>query len=291
MVKRIKKIESGSNMDGANMEGTKPNIKRVKLNSVNDSINAPEYPPRPSLGRKRLDWSKKKAGKTPTGKGASGAMDEVIQAMKKEDGGGDGGFGDGGGTVFTSTNAGIFTPTHGDNKARRVKSKKKRSGIERLGVFLTDGSPQKKMKKTSVLKEWVNKQQEQEEAHPPQFIEEGEEEDTSNKVLAEQQDMENKIKMLNEEEKNKDDDNLPTTDGVSAHMSDLQLAKEPMAFGNPQDDELRRGAKKDKSRSAEDFELSIQAEIDEVQKLLETELNPVKKFLPESATIEDLMRL
>ena len=27
MAKRIKKIESGSNMDGSNMEGTKPNIK------------------------------------------------------------------------------------------------------------------------------------------------------------------------------------------------------------------------------------------------------------------------
>ena len=284
MAKRIKKIESGSNMDGANMEGTKPNIKRVKLNSVNDSTTAPEYPPRPSLGRKRLDWSKKKAGKTPTGKGASGAMNEVISAMRKEDGGGDGGggFGDGGGTVFTSTNAGIFTPTHGGNgKTKRVKSKKKRSGIERLGVFLTDGSPEKKMKKTSVLKEWIEKKQEQEEAHPPQFIEEAGEEDTSNRVIAEQQDMENKIKMLNDEEKKKEDDNLPTTDGVSAHMSDLQLSKEPMAFGNPQDDELRRGAKKDKSRSAEDLELyaQIDKDFDEITKafLPEEEEVPIKK--------------
>ena len=281
MAKRIKKIESGSNMDGANMEGTKPNIKRVRLNSVNDSTTAPEYPPRPSLGRKRLDWGKKK--NTPTGKGASGAMNEVIQAMKKEDGGGDGGgFGDGGGTVFTSTNAGIFTPTHGGNgKTQRVKSKKKRSGIERLGVFLTDGSPQKKMKKTSVLKEWIDKQ-EQEEAHPPQFVEEGdEEEDTSNRVVAEQQEMEDKIKMLSDEEKNKDDDNLPTTDNVSAHMSDLQLSKEPMAFGNPQDDELRRGAKKDKSRSAEDLELyaQIDKDFDEITKafLPEEEEVPIKK--------------
>ena len=60
MVKRIKKIESGSNMDGANMEGTKPNIKRVKLKTP----NAPEYPPTTSLGPKRLDWSKKKNDET-----------------------------------------------------------------------------------------------------------------------------------------------------------------------------------------------------------------------------------
>ena len=61
MVKRIKKIESGSNMEGSNMEGTKPDIKRVRLKSP----NAPEYPPRVSLGRKRIDWGKKE--KTPTG--------------------------------------------------------------------------------------------------------------------------------------------------------------------------------------------------------------------------------
>ena len=68
--------------------------------------------------------------------------------------------------------------------------------------------------------------------------------------------MEDKIKMLNDEEKNKDDDNLPTTDGVSAHINDLQLSKQPMAFGNPQDDELVRGGKKDKKREA-DMELEI----------------------------------
>ena len=266
MAKRIKKIESGSNMDGANMEGTKPNIKRVKLNSVNDSTTAPEYPPRPSLGRKRVDWGKK--GNTPTGKGGSGSANAVGNfgaAIEKEDGGGGGGaFGDGGGTVFTSTNAGIFTPTHGGNgKTQRVKSKKKRSGIERLGVFLTDGSPEKKMKKTKVLKEWVTKQKEEE---LPQFVEEAGEEDTSNRVLAEQQEMENKIKMLNDEEKKKNEENFPATDGVSAHTSDLQLSKETMAFGNPQDDELKRGAKKDKSSS----ETNLELEKDVLEKLLDT---------------------
>ena len=41
--------------------------------------------------------------------------------LRKEGDGGSGAgtsgsFGDSGGTVFTSSNAGIFTPTHGDNK-------------------------------------------------------------------------------------------------------------------------------------------------------------------------------
>ena len=301
MSKRIKKIESGSNMDGSNMEGTKPNIKRVKLNSVNDSENAPEYPPRVSLGRKRVDWGKK--GKTPTGKGGSGSMNAVGNfgaAIEKEDGGGgDGAFGDGGGTVFTSTNAGIFTPTHGDSKTRRVKSKKKRSGIERLGVFLTDGSPEKKMKKkATVLKDWVEKQQEEEEAHPPQFVEEGEEEeDTSNRVVAEQLDMENKIAMINDEEKQKADDNKPSADIASSHITDVQLAKQPQAFGNPQDDELKRGAKKDKSKDERDAVMELEIEnflkALDIRKSIKKEevLIDLKKSYDSAAIAKHLMRV
>ena len=301
MAKRIKKIESGSNMDGSNMEGTKPNIKRVKLNSVNDSENAPEYPPRVSLGRKRVDWGKK--GKTPTGKGGSGSMNAVGNfgaAIEKEDGGGgDGAFGDGGGTVFTSTNAGIFTPTHGDSKTRRVKSKKKRSGIERLGVFLTDGSPEKKMKKkATVLKDWVEKQQEEEEAHPPQFVEEGEEEeDTSNRVVAEQLDMENKIAMINDEEKQKADDNKPSADIASSHITDVQLAKQPQAFGNPQDDELKRGAKKDKSKAERDAVMELEIEnflkALDIRKSIKKEevLIDLKKSYDSAAIAKHLMRV
>lgn len=51
----------------------------------------------------------------------------------------------GGGTVFTSTNAGIFTPTYGGKAVQRKTKKKK--GIERLGLFLNNLSPQKKMEK------------------------------------------------------------------------------------------------------------------------------------------------
>ncbi len=50
----------------------------------------------------------------------------------------------GGGTVFTSTNAGIFTPTYGGRYPTR---KKKKTGIEKLGLFVNENSPQKKMEK------------------------------------------------------------------------------------------------------------------------------------------------
>jgi hypothetical protein len=60
--------------------------------------------------------------------------------LQKEDGGG---ALAGGGTVFTSTNSGIFTPTYGGNG----RKKKKKSGIERLAQFINNNSPQKKMEK------------------------------------------------------------------------------------------------------------------------------------------------
>jgi len=65
------------------------------------------------------------------------------------DGGGasGGGFGDSGGTAFTSSNAGVFTPTYSE-RAKQPKKKKKVTGIERLNDFLTDGSPERKMEKS-----------------------------------------------------------------------------------------------------------------------------------------------
>jgi len=71
--------------------------------------------------------------------------------------GGEGGGFDGlSDTVFTSTNAGIFTPTYGgkgtkkkynrnhkrqDAKRRKLMGKEKKSGVERLVQYLYDGSP------------------------------------------------------------------------------------------------------------------------------------------------------
>tara|TARA_R110002020_G_scaffold296600_1_gene512156 strand:- start:83 stop:2212 length:2130 start_codon:yes stop_codon:yes gene_type:complete len=80
--------------------------------------------------------------------------DVEPRPLEKEDGGGGGGFGGdaGAGTVFTSTNSGVFTPTYGGSSAKRrtsvqqkkKKRKGKKSGIEKLGSWLTDHSPEKK---------------------------------------------------------------------------------------------------------------------------------------------------
>ena len=73
-----------------------------------------------------------------------------MDDIKKENGDG-GGFGDGGGTVFTSTDAGIFTPTHGGGKKK--KKKDKTSGIHRLADFINDNTPEVKSKKVEKSQE------------------------------------------------------------------------------------------------------------------------------------------
>ena len=85
-------------------------------------------------------------------------MGQTVQPDKdkkltKEDGGGGGFGGDAGaGTVFTSTDSGVFSPTYGGSSAKRRTSvkhnrknfKKKKTGIERLGAWMTDYSPERK---------------------------------------------------------------------------------------------------------------------------------------------------
>jgi len=288
MAKKIKKIHTGSNMDGSNFGGNKPNIKRVRQRQP----NAPEYPPTKGglLGTQGIDWGKK--GDTPTGKGGSGSHNQVnrktriIEDMLKEGdgGGGEGGALAGGGTVFTSTNAGIFNPTYGGKgKHSRVKSKKKKTGIERLGVFLTDGSPERKMAKTSVLKEWVQKQREEE---PPKVVER---EGHPDKMAAEKQkDIEAKISTLDEASK-QSSEQTESHGNVAPHIADVKLSKQPQAFGNPQDDELKRGSKKDNRKWAESVELELEKFIKELnskseQSLLD-EIN-----IRKSGTAESLLR-
>ena len=75
------------------------------------------------------------------------AVQQLQKLLQKEDGGDGGGLA-GGATVFTSTNSGVFTPTHGGSKE---KPKKKKTGIERLGQFITDNSPEKKMVKSAIF--------------------------------------------------------------------------------------------------------------------------------------------
>ena len=66
----------------------------------------------------------------------------------KKEGDGGGGFGDSGGTAFTSTDAGIFTPTHSDRGTRKKNNKKSRTGVDRLADFIDDNSPERKMSKS-----------------------------------------------------------------------------------------------------------------------------------------------
>lgn len=286
--KKIEKIETGSSMEGSNMEGTKPNIKRVRQRQP----NAPEYPPTKGglLGTQRIDWGKK--GKTPTGQGGSGSntpvnrKTRIIEDMIKEgDGGGDGGFGDGGGTVFTSTNAGIFNPTYGGNgKKPRVKSKKKRTGIERLGVFLTDGSPERKMSKA--LEEWVKSSRQHMETlskeEPPKVVEREGHQDKNASVK--QQDMEQKISTLDDASKRSSEQEFPHGN-VAPHITDVKLSKQPQAFGNPQDDELMRGSKKDNRKWSESVELELEKFISDLRdnhKSLLDDINIRKSNTPDS---------
>jgi len=297
MAKKIKKVETGSNMDGSNLGGNKPNIKRVKQRHS----NAPEYPPTHGglLGTQRINWGKK--GNTPTGKGGSGSHNQVnrktriIEDMIKEgDGGGEGGALAGGATVFTSTNAGIFNPTYGGNgKKRRTKSKKKRTGIERLGVFLTDGSPERKMRKniSKQLQEWLVASAQHMEAlskeEPPQVVER--KGHTDKLAAVKQKDMEQKISALDDAAKRSGEQKEFPYDHVAPHMADLKLSKQPQAFGNPQDDELKRGSKKDKSRWDESLELELKKFIDNLTYNSEQAiLNDVN--IRKGDTIESLLR-
>ena len=288
--KKIEKINTGSNMDGSNLGGTKPNIKRVRQRQP----NAPEYPPTHGglLGTKRIDWKKDK-GNTPTGRGGTGSHNmvnrktKIIEDMIKEGdgGGGEGGALAGGATVFTSTNAGIFNPTYGGNgKKRRVRSKKKKTGIERLGVFLTDGSPEKKMAKTTVLKEWVRKQDNEE---LPKVIER---EGHPDKMAAvKQKDMEAKISSLDESTKNSGERTEFPNDYVAPHIADVKLSKQPQAFGNPQDDELKRGSKKDNSKWSAEMELGLKKFIDELTfNSKQVSLNEIA--IRKSSTVNSLLR-
>ena len=76
--------------------------------------------------------------------GIKKSKDTIVR--KEGDGGG--GFGDGGGTAFTSSDAGIFTPTYSDRGKRKKNNNKRRSGVDRLADFIDDNSPERKMSKS-----------------------------------------------------------------------------------------------------------------------------------------------
>ena len=189
----------------------------------------------------------------------SPSVQQLQKLIQKEDGGGDGGGLAGGGTVFTSTNAGVFTPTHG----RTERVKKKKTGIERLGQFITDNSPEKKMIKSSVeaLTDVLNevrlelrKDDEKRQApfnskptpdDPPQVVERGKD-DKDKKSLPEDPNLVYQQNMTTKEQKrimNED----KHKDGSDPHT--LLMA---WGSGGTDVDELHQGGKKDELESDED---------------------------------------
>ena len=215
------------------------------------SGQASEYPPTHGglLGPKRIDWKKKRL----TNKEASIMNTNDIE---KEDGGGDGDGEGTSGTVFTSTNAGIFTPTYGGNKTK-PKDKKKSTGIERLGRFLTDGSPVKlkNVEKSAVLnlatlldevrldlrkeKKQVPYGSTPTEDDPPQMVERN---DTSDEA----QEPKKQVKMPKSEEeirrdKLMDEEKQRNNENIEPHVLNLQQ----WGSGNVESDSLKRGGKDD----------------------------------------------
>lgn len=64
----------------------------------------------------------------------------------------------GGGTVFTSSDAGIFTPTHGGSGVRhQQRKKKKRTGVEKVATFMDDKTPRVFSKSVTDLNTFLDK--------------------------------------------------------------------------------------------------------------------------------------
>ena len=186
-----------------------------------------------------------------------GSLDTKNKRIQKDNGGGNGGGGGGaatsgsfgGGTVFTSQDTGVFTPTYGGRTERKKRWKKnrkskKRTGIERLGLFLTDQSPERKMQKshtpaTISLIKWVQEELQKDDVkfrqqssstaindqtketdglrNPVEF-------DTKpdDKAHLKQKDMEKKIKNLDDSENIKD--NKPDERGNAADAAPAGLS-------------------------------------------------------------------
>ena len=118
---KIEKIQMGGRMDGIQRQRTVSEIqadeKKIKKHYLLDEAKGSTQSPR---------------GKSKPPAPPEAHSHSHSHHLHKEDGGSDG---DGlSGTVFTSTNAGIFNPTFGEKK-------KKKSGVERLHDFVTDSSP------------------------------------------------------------------------------------------------------------------------------------------------------
>ena len=240
-------------------------------------------------------------------------LESIVHDLKKENGG----FNGGSGTVFTSTNSGIFTPTYGDSKSTRKRKKKinakkrgeglvsgkKTSGVEKLQRWMSDKSPVKKLKKdvkvskatltgstsghqtqpvNNIMRiDWQKPHKDiirHKENDDPKFVErKGEDEKEQNSAVIEQNDFQRKVTEMDEDNKRKTRgrDTTELDSEASAAAGSIQLSKQPNKFGNPQDDELLRGAKKDKSK--EESKVDLELDGDKPLHLLEKALELAEK--------------
>ena len=198
-------------------------------------------------------------------KKAKAARKSLEKIIIKENGGGaatSGSFGDGGGTVFTSTDSGIFNPTYGGGGSKRRrphirKPKKKKSGIERLDAFLREFSPVPKSVEKSKLTsdaliqlvdsvrkaeyptrgyggnlgrkqlDWKKPNSNEEPPKVSEFKGEinHEEDEQDESAVIEQKDMEQKIKNLDNEPRKEGRDQSSEDETISANTPDLVTLK------------------------------------------------------------------
>ena len=242
-------------------------------------------------------------------------IESIVHDLRKENGG----FNGSSGTVFTSTNSGIFTPTYGRYSSTRKRKKKisdkkkgqglisakKRSGVEKLQRWMTDRSPVKKLKKENIPLskrsqsgiltgsssgnqtqpvnnimriDWQKPRKDMirhKENDDPKFVERYDSDKNKQDLsVIEQNDFERKVTEMDDDNKRKTRgrDTRELDNEVSAAAGVVQLSKQPNKFGNPQDDELLRGAKKDKKADTE-FELTKNTTLQKMDKVLELSEN------------------
>jgi len=133
---KIEKIETGAPMDGTKRQLTVSEVEK-RTKELNPEI-VKHYLLDEAKGSTQSPRGKSKPPSAPKAHSHSHS-----HHLHKEDGGA--GLG---GTVFTSTDAGIFNPTFGEKK------KRKKSGVERLADFVTDSSPMKLSQKL-IKQEWA----------------------------------------------------------------------------------------------------------------------------------------
>ena len=241
----------------------------------------------------------------------------MTDIQKEGDGGG--GFGDGGGTAFTSTDAGIFTPTHSE-RGRKPK-KEKRTGVHRLADFLTDNSPERKMAKgdsitTTVVNliNWVKMEMRHEDelkkghfrqqtsgetinSQPPRI---GWYHDTENKEIpnednpvefdakpdkttaTRQKDEERRIRMLDDKDDKKDSEPTSTGSAAQAAPAGLNIRLSNWESG-AESDELKQGGDKDK-KQGEVEDLDEEVEDTPFEKMLGKDLYDRLKSIQNSRT-------